>query len=241
MSQPLLVSREKIVKAFSKAQRWSHIHLLHFTAAFIITGLPLIHSELFGWIAIIIGYPFSFLFRNSLATLAVGLEVTRWIHRISAFGLASVLVPYGVLELSRIKQWEIWPECWSLSCLKRGIHDLVDYYVYKKKAEFGKYNLGQKLWTWAVIIGIIWMFSTGVILWFKGLFDIDIVLIAHLLHDIGFYLSIIGLTAHVYLAVLIPEHKPMIEAMFDSGELPEEFVKEHHPKWYEKILARSRG
>ncbi len=238
MSQLVAVSSEKIIKAFSKAQRWVHMHLLHFTAAFIITGLPLIHKELFGWIALTLEYPFSVLFKGAYDPFSMGLEIARWIHRLSAFGLAMVLVPYAILELFRIKHWEIWPECWSWSCLSKGTRDLIDYYLHKRKREFGKYNLGQKLWTWVVIIGMIWMFTTGTILWAKEYFPIDTVLWAHLLHDIGFYIAIIGLTVHVYLATMIPEHRPMIEAMFDTGELPEEFVKEHHPKWYEKIMKK---
>jgi len=228
---------EKFVRAFTEAQIWVHKHLIHFTAAFLLTGLPLISGDWFGWIATALGYPLSNLFGNAYSAYSLGLQIARWIHRLSALGLATVIVPYGVLQLFRIRQWEIWPECWSLSCLTRGIGELIDYYVRKKRPNFGKYNVGQKLWTWAAAIGVIWMYATGLVLWFRDSFSPATWELAHTLHDIGFFLAVIGLAVHVYLATMIPEHRPMLDAMFRTGTLPEEFVKEHHPKWYEKLKA----
>ncbi len=232
---------EGMIRAFKESQMWVHMHLIHFVAAFIVSGLPLISRDWFGWIASAVGYPISEVLGGSYAPYSMGIQILRWIHRISAFGLALVLVPYILLEIFRITSWESWPECWSLGCLSRGIRELIDYYVHKRRVEFGKYNLGQKLWIWLAALGLIWMYSTGIVLWFRDWFDPGLWSLAHELHDIGFFLAVILLAVHVYLATMIPEHRPMLDAMFRTGYLPEEFVRDHHPRWYRKLKGEEGG
>ncbi len=228
----------RTIKAFSEAQIWAHKHLVHFVAVFVVTGLPLISRDWFWWVAVVLGSPLEALgVGGDLVT--VGLQVARWLHRLAALGLAVILVPYVVAELSRVSKWQILPECWTLSCLARAVKALVDYYLRKRSVAFGKYNLGQKLWAWAVIVGLPLMYVTGLIMWFRDLFSVDIQRWAHLLHDIGFFLAVILLSIHVYCA-LLPEHRPSLRAMFRTGELPEEYVRQHHPLWYEKLQERAK-
>ncbi len=223
----------KEVEAFAENQIWFHKHLIHFMTAFIVTGLPQIWPEWFGWIGELLGYPFTVLIPGD--PYSIGIAVARWIHRLSAVGLTLVLIPFICKQCADIKKWEIWPECWSGSCLSKGIKDLWDYYVHKKHVEFGKYNLGQKFWTWLAAITLFFMGVSGFIMWFRDIFGADAWRWAHMIHDIGFFIFLIMLPVHAYLAVLIPEHRPMVRAMFRTGRLPIDFVKEHHPKWYKKI------
>ena len=232
------MAEEKLIKAFSEAQIWVHKHLIHFTAAFLITGLPLINGEWFGWIAELLGYPVSTILGNGFGAYSMGLQIARWIHRLSAVGLATVLIPYVVLQIFRAREWHIWPECWSISCLISGSKEMIDYYFRKRDAKnFGKYNMGQKAWAWVSALGLIWMYVTGIVLWFRDSFSPTTWEAAHLLHDAGFFIAAIGLAIHVYVVTLLPEHRPMIDAMFRTGYLPEWFVKKFHPKWYEKLKA----
>ncbi len=224
----------RVIRAFTEAQIWVHKHLIHFTAIFLITGLPLINERAFWWVAYALGSPLNTLL-SSTSAVSVGLEVARMLHRLAALGLAMVLIPYFFYELSHAGKLHIWPEEWSFSAFKRGVKELVDYYIHKRKAEFGKYNLGQKAWIWIVIFGTLWMYITGLIMWFRGYFSTGAYEMAHLLHDIGFYLAVCGLVVHVYLATMIPEHRVFAHAMFRTGTIDEEIVKEKHPRWYKKL------
>jgi len=229
---------EREIRVFSELQIWMHKHLIHFAALFILTGMPLISFKYFGWIAWALGYFVYKLFPGYTAYSA-GVVVANWLHRLTAFILIWLIAAYVIGEIFRARRWEAWPECWTLGCLKKGIKDLVDYYMYKRNPGFGKYNLGQKLWIWGVVAGLIYMYITGTILWFR-LADKETLQLVLVLHDIGFYLAIIGLAVHVYLAVMLPEHRPMVTAMFRTGTLPESFVKHHHPKYYLKVRRELR-
>lgn len=223
------------VKAFSEAQIWAHKHLIHFTLFFFLTGLPLISKDWFGWLAYVYGYPLSTIIGPAYDPYSLGMQVARFIHRLSALGLALVLIPFLFRMLRDIGKSEIWPECWSASCFSKGVRDLIDYYVHKKKVEFPKYNLGQKGWIWTAAIGMIIMYLTGIVMWLRDFFSPGLWETAHILHDIGFFIAAIGLIIHVYMAILIPEHRPFVRAMFRTGRLTEEYVEEHHPKWHEKM------
>ncbi len=227
-------SKCEAVKAFSEAQIWVHKHLIHFTLFFFITGLPLISREWFGWLAFVFGYPLSTVI-GSYDPYSLGIQVARFIHRISAIGLALVLVPFLLKMLGELRRMEIWPECWRFSCFKKGFEDIIDFYVHRKKVTFPKYNVGQKGWIWTVVVGMVIMYVTGTVMWLRDLFPPSAWEVAHLLHDIGFFIAAIGLIIHVYMALLIPEHRPFVRAMFRTGRLTEEYVKEHHPEWHEKI------
>lgn len=228
----------KEVEAFAENQIWFHKHLIHFMAAFIITGLPQIWPEWFGWIAELLGYPLNVVIPGDPYSL--GIAVARWIHRLAAVGLTLVLIPFVLKQLADIKKWEIWPECWSASCFNKGVKNLIDYYLHKKHVEVGKYNLGQKAWTWLAAITLFAMGVSGFVMWFRGFFGEEAWRWAHMIHDAGFFVFAIMLPVHVYLAVLIPEHKPMVSAMFRTGKLPLEFVKEHHPNWYKKLTGEKQ-
>jgi len=224
----------RMIRVFSELQMWIHIHLIHFAAAFIITGLPLISQDLFWWIAYGIGYPFYKAFPG-YTPISAGVLIANWVHRASAFILIFLIAIYVIAELFRIRKWEFGPVEWSFKALKEGFDSLLNYYLFKKHVKFGKYNLGQKLWIIGVVIGLIWMYITGTILWLQFGLSKEIIHNILILHDIGFYLAVIGLLVHVYLATGIPEHRPMVTAMFRTGSIPEAFAKDHHPLYYEKI------
>jgi len=228
----------RFIRVFSEIQVWIHIHLIHFAAIFIITGLPLINQDLFWWITYGIGYPFYKAFPG-YTPISAGVLIANWIHRASAFILAPLIIIYVIAEIFRIKKWEFGPTEYSSKAFREGVKNLIDYYLFKRRVKFGKYNLGQKLWVIGVIIGLTWMYITGTILWFQFGLSKEIIHNILILHDIGFYLAIIGLLVHIYLAAGIPEHRPMVTAMFRTGSIPEEFAKEHHPLYYEKIRRES--
>ena len=228
------------VRLFSELEIWAHKHVIHFAAALIITGLIISANKLpspldsmFDWLAYALGTPASKAaaalggspLEQSYDAYSMGVQVARILHRLAGVGMAAIGVVWLLGELPRIRRWHIWPE----GGLGEAIRNLVDYYLGKKQPRFGKYNLGQKLWIWSVFIGFTLLLASGLIMWFRDYFAPSTWELAHTLHVWLAWLGIAGLIVHVYLATGIPEHKPMIRAMFRTGTAPEEFVREHHP------------
>jgi len=232
------MAEEKQIRVFSELQIWAHKHVIHFTAAFLLTGLVLAGGDTVKILGEIFGYPIASIFAPEYDAYSAGVQVARWIHRLSALGLAFIIVPFFIAEIFNAGRWEFWPECWSLGCFKQGVRKVVDYYLGRGHPEFGKYNLGQKCWVWLASIGMVIMYITGIILWFRESFSVTIWEYARLIHAIGFYLSIIFLAVHVYLATMIPEHRPMVTAIFRTGTASADFLRTHHPQWFEKLRKK---
>ncbi len=237
------MSRE--IKVFSELEIWAHKHAIHFAAALIITGLiisaqklPSPLSGFFEWLAYALGTPASKAaalmgtspLEQGYDAYSLGVQVARVVHRLAGIGLAAVGIAWLLGELPRARKWQIWPE----GGLGEAIKNLIDYYIGKKEPRFGKYNLGQKLWILGVVVGFTLLFISGVIMWFRDSFSPSTWELAHTIHVWLAWLGIAGLIVHVYLAIGLPEHRPMIRAMFRTGTLPEDFVRKHHPLYYEK-------
>lgn len=234
------------IRLFDELEIWAHKHAIHFTVALILTGLIISAKSLpgplgdfFEWLAYVLGTLASYLIKalgfspleQGYSAYSLGVQVARIVHRLAGIGMAVIGLVWFLGELPRAKKWQIWPE----GSLRTAVKNLIDYYIGKKKPRFGKYNIGQKLWIIGVAIGFTLLFVTGIIMWFRDNFSSELVNAAHILHTWLAWIGIAGLIVHVYLAIGIPEHRPMIRAIFRTGTAPEEFVKEHHPLYYEKI------
>ncbi|ABM80896.1 formate dehydrogenase subunit gamma [Hyperthermus butylicus] len=237
---------EREVKLFSELEIWVHKHVIHIAVVLIVTGLAISASTLPSWIrwtvdwipyllgtpaakaaALLGGSPIE----QSYDAYSLGVQIARIIHRIAGVALIAFGIVWLIGELPRARQWQIWPE----GGLGEAIKNLMNYYLGKKPARFGKYNIGQKLWIIAVVVGSALLAITGIIMWFRTSFSLETETLAHQLHVWLAWLGIAGLIVHVYLTIGIPEHRPAVRAMFRTGTVPEEFVKEHHPLYYEKL------
>jgi len=224
---------DKMVRVFSEVQIWAHKHLIHIVGLLFITGLPFFSKEWFGWVAYVLGYPVAYVMGSDV--YSTGLEIARTLHRVAAVVLIVISAVVFFAELPRMRKWRIWPRKVGHETAK-----LIRYYIHKEKVSFDKYNIGQIAWTWTVIIGIFLMIISGTVMWFRGSFDAGTVLLAHYVHSIVAAILLIGLVVHIYAAIGIPEHRPMVTAMFRTGTLPEGYVKEHHPLYYERLEAEEK-
>ncbi len=232
--------------AFTRLQRSYHNHLLHFMVFFIITGLPLFSTS-FSFIGSLFAIPYDFLGGavTDLSTtgmtdsqrLAVGLQVARVIHRLTALLFIIMTVPFVVVQLTQIRTWAIWPEdSWSPATFIDGIKGLWINYVALGHARFGKFNVGQKLFAWTMIAAITAITVSGFVLMFRDLFTQDIQEFCRLVHAASFVVIGIFLVVHLYLS-LLPMNRQALNAMFGDGSLPLDYVKSHHPIWYEKLTG----
>ncbi|SPJ32013.1 formate dehydrogenase subunit gamma [Kushneria phyllosphaerae] len=105
----------------------------------------------------------------------------------------------------------------------------------EKLPPIGKYNPGQKMVYWALILCIPVLLITGVIMWrpwFAGFFPIPLIRVASLVHALAAFIAIATIIVHVYAAIWV---KGSIKAM-TRGRVTHAWAKHHHPLWYEEEM-----
>ena len=240
-------SDQETVIAFTRLQRSFHNHLLHFMVFFIITGLPLFSTS-FSFLGSLFAIPYDFIgsVYTDLSTsgltdnerLAVGLQVARVIHRITALFFIIMAIPFVTVHLVNIRSWAIWPEdSWSPAAFFDGIKGLWVNYVSLGHARIGKFNVGQKLFAWTMIVAITAITVSGFVLMFRDLFSQGTQEFCRFVHAASFVVIGVFLIVHLYLS-LLPMNRQALNAMFGDGRLPIDYVKSHHPIWYEKLTGK---
>jgi len=97
--------------------------------------------------------------------------------------------------------------------------------------EVGKYNMGQKLIFWLMIVVLATLFVTGFLFWrpwFAGYFPIDLVRLATLIHSAAAAILIVAIIVHIYAAIWV---KGSIRAMV-QGYVTARWARIHHSLWY---------
>lgn len=102
--------------------------------------------------------------------------------------------------------------------------------------EVGRYNAGQKLLFWALLVSMVGLLLTGIVMWrayFAHLFPIGVLRAASLLHAVFGFVIICAIVVHVYAAIWI---KGAMGAMV-RGTVSYAWVRQHHRGWYQQIVA----
>lgn len=102
--------------------------------------------------------------------------------------------------------------------------------------EIGKYNAGQKLLFWGIMLLISALLVTGLIIWrpyFAPLLPIPLIRIGLLLHAVAAIALMLLIIGHAYLAFWV---KGSIPGMI-SGYVTHSWAKRHHPRWHRQVLA----
>ncbi|UYG00346.1 MULTISPECIES: formate dehydrogenase subunit gamma [unclassified Halomonas] len=110
----------------------------------------------------------------------------------------------------------------------------------EKVAPIGKYNPGQKLVFWLLVLCVPTLLITGVLMWrpwFAGYFPVTIVRIASLLHALAAFGAILTIVIHIYAAIWV---KGSFGAMI-RGFVTHAWAKHHHPLWYDDHVKRERS
>jgi formate dehydrogenase subunit gamma len=100
----------------------------------------------------------------------------------------------------------------------------------------GKYNAGQKLMYWSMIVVIAVLLLTGVAMWrpyFFGVFSAPVRSAAGLLHAVTAFVMFVGIGVHVYAAYWT---KGSMRAM-TRGTVSRSWARAHHPGWYQRMIA----
>ena len=227
---------DKQVQAFSQMQMWYHKHIIHIMIFFVLTGLP-IFSEQFRFLAYIFGVPTNWLAggtAGSAEILASGVQVARTLHRVTALIFALVSIPFVLAMLKDVGKWHIWPDRWGINAFFSGLGEVGKIYLGFKHGRIGKYNAGQKLGAWVIIITTLLLAVSGFILMFRDQYAPDLAATMRAVHAASFVILGAILIVHMYLG-MHPLNRHGLKAIFRTGEIDENTIKEHHPLWYEKL------
>ncbi|MDD3784498.1 MAG: formate dehydrogenase subunit gamma [Hydrogenophaga sp.] len=100
--------------------------------------------------------------------------------------------------------------------------------------EQGKYNGGQKVLFWGLVLGMVLLLASGVLMWRAWLnLPVDVVRIASVVHAAAAVWMIGLIILHVYAAIWT---RGTIRAMM-YGTVTRAWAKQHHRGWYRKMTG----
>lgn len=194
------------IERYTPSQRSNHwaVAILFVLAA--LSGLALFHPALFG-----------------LSGLFGGGTWTRILH---PFIGVAMFVLFLVLALRfaghnriepRDRQW------------LRQIGDVVNNRE-DRLPEVGRYNAGQKLLFWVLVLSMLVLLASGIVIWrqyFGELFGVGLIRLAALAHAVAAFVLITSIIVHIYAAIWI---KGSVGAML-TGKVSRAWARKHHAGW----------
>jgi len=107
--------------------------------------------------------------------------------------------------------------------------------------EVGRYNGGQKLLFFVIVVCAIALVLSGILIWrpyFAGSFPIPLIRFASLLHAVSAFVLICAIIVHIYAAIWV---KGSVHAMV-RGTVTPGWAWKHHRAWFRQIThaAHSR-
>jgi formate dehydrogenase subunit gamma len=100
--------------------------------------------------------------------------------------------------------------------------------------EVGRYNAGQKLLFFAIVVSLAGLFLSGLVIWrayFSLYFTVDVIRVASVLHAICATVLICAIVVHIYSAFWI---KGSVHAM-TRGTVTPGWARKHHPAWFREV------
>jgi len=102
--------------------------------------------------------------------------------------------------------------------------------------EAGKYNGGQKLLFWLLVICMALLLVSGIVIWrayFSALFPIGVIRLASVAHAASAAFMIGLIIVHIYAAIWT---RGTIRAML-YGTVSRAWAKQHHPAWFKQMTG----
>jgi len=107
----------------------------------------------------------------------------------------------------------------------------------EKLPKIGKYNAGQKLLFFVLVLSMIALLLSGIVIWreyFSHFFPIGLRRFSSLLHAFFAFVIIMSIIVHIYAGIWI---KGSIKAM-TQGTVSYGWARKHHPKWFESLMRK---
>ena len=103
----------------------------------------------------------------------------------------------------------------------------------------GRYNAGQRLMFWVLVLSMLMLLLSGIVIWreyFSGFFAIGLIRLASVLHAFFAFVLISSIVVHIYAAIWV---KGSIGAM-TSGKVSRAWARKHHKLWYDEMRKKER-
>lgn len=204
--------RSRPIVRYTAGQRINHwlVALLFLAAG--LSGLALFHPWLFG-----------------LSGLFGGGTWTRILH--PWFGVAMfVFFLFLVIRFARHNGMERRDWQWL-----RQMNDVVANRE-ERLPEVGRYNAGQKLLFWVLIVLMLVLLLSGLVIWrawFSHLFDLTSLRLASVIHAAAGWLLVMSIIVHVYAGIWV---KGSMDAML-FGTVSRAWARKHHYLWYRHLTG----
>lgn len=107
----------------------------------------------------------------------------------------------------------------------------------EKLPKIGKYNAGQKLLFFTLVICMIVLLLSGIVIWrqwFSHYFPIGVIRFSALMHALFAFIIIMSIIVHIYAGLWI---KGSIGAM-TRGFVSYGWARKHHPRWFEEVMRK---
>jgi formate dehydrogenase subunit gamma len=210
----------------------------------LITGLVLLEIEVFAYIVYPLGAPIATLLGLDPGTGAVtaGVQIARMLHRMAGLLWGFIIVVYvayllvsGRLEMLRVLRKPVGQQLREASAI------LSHYLLGRELPEdvrkgLDRHNVLTAYLALLLAIGVVLVGFSGLAMAYLDLTPSQYRLML-LLHDIGFYLTVIFLIGHVF-AVFHPSNVILLKAMFGDGRVPLSWAREHMNAYVERVLAK---
>ncbi|NYT66415.1 formate dehydrogenase subunit gamma [Alcaligenaceae bacterium] len=105
---------------------------------------------------------------------------------------------------------------------------------YEKVPDAGRYNGGQKLLFFLMILCMLVLLLSGVVMWreyFSFYFPIELIRLASLLHAVSAFVLICGIIVHIYAGIWV---KGSVKAM-TRGTVTPGWAWKYHRNWFRKV------
>lgn len=103
--------------------------------------------------------------------------------------------------------------------------------------ELGKYNAGQKILFWTMVVTMPLLLLTGIAIWqpwFAPYVPVWLMRVAVVIHALSAWILILGIIVHVYAAIWV---KGTVRAM-TRGTVTEAWARHHHRAWYRETTGK---
>jgi formate dehydrogenase subunit gamma len=216
MSEPHTppVPRSELIVRYNKDQRTNHwLVAMSFVLA-ALSGLALFHPALF---------PLSILFGGGPWTRILHPFVGLLMFLLFLFLAASV----GSANRMEPRDW-----AWL-----RQYRDVVNNRE-ERLPEVGRYNAGQKLVFYSIVLCLSGLILSGIVIWrayFAAYFPISVIRLASILHAFCAFVLISTIIVHVYAAIWV---KGSVQAM-TRGTVTPGWAWKHHRAWFREIISHN--
>jgi formate dehydrogenase subunit gamma len=200
------------VHRYSEAERLTHWAVALAYIVLFLSGLALFHPFFF-WISALFGSP----------------TLMRVLHPFVGVALAVLFAAYA---------GRIWRDNLLTASDRQWLRNMIRYVSGTEEVRVeGKYNAGQKLMYWSMVVSILVLLVTGIVLWrpyFAPAFSLTARRAAAVLHAIFAFIMFVGIGIHVYAAVWT---RGSMRAM-TRGWVTRTWARYHHAGWYEKVAGK---